>query len=311
MMVMKMEVRLSVLEVLLHFPEVPELPGNQSTARLWLSSGGGSITFTVTGLLWSRHKPAVVVTDSFVLNFFFWIQVCFCFWSAVICSASTWFPETLKPKRISCTFFFPLHSWTRRPYTPRRFPSGHEKLKYLDPFSRSYKTSNKTTALLLQQGMSEVLSQPSAIVLCRVISDKLSWEQPLARHTAEKEGAAWWFHSNSFSSFLRTSWPHASLREEEVLAIFSGNNCLISSHNTHIAPFDGLMVSGLVMQCWREQGHYASLFRAPISETQANLLTFNFCKKGEKLEIEERFISGMGMTAPSSRLKTLCNTRSL
>lgn len=142
----------------------------------------------------------------------------------------------------------------------------------IDPFRHSYETKQPTNnGASVASRMPEVLFQPSAIVLlCYIWQVKL--RMPLARHKAMAERStmsttAWCFHGNSPSSFPRTWLLNGWLGEkEDVFTIFRSNNCLISSHNTRLTPFDGLMVSGLVLQHKWKQGHYVSLFKAPISE---------------------------------------------
>lgn len=101
------------------------------------------------------------------------------------------------------------------------------------------------------------------LLFCRVISDTLAWK---CHHQGAISNTAGCFYGNSFSCFLWTWQLDGGWGEkEEVFTVIWSNNCFISSHNTCLWQFDGLTASGLVAQRKWERGHYASLFKVPIS----------------------------------------------
>lgn len=182
-----------------------------------------------------------------------------CFWSAAICPTGTF-----NPKSLSCipdTYMYSsafinktdIHSYESLRERLHITDVFIWMLKYTGPFRHSYKTTNSASV----STMPEVLFQLLALVLlCYFWQVKL--RLPLARHTTEEDGKSFlWM-------WLQDGW----VRRKEVFTIIRRNNCLISSYNACLTPFDGLMVGGFVFQRRWEQRHRASLFKPPVRESQ-------------------------------------------
>lgn len=79
-------------------------------------------------------------------------------------------------------------------------------------------------------------------------------------------------------------WTEGWGEKEGVFTVIWSNSCFISSRNTRLWQFDGLTVSGLVVQRKWERGHDASLFKVPISEPYQICYCWTLRRKKKSLQ---------------------------